>query len=178
MSSRTKDTFLSILPQLGKLAPAIAAAIGGPIPAVASAAVQALANHLGRPGAQPEEVVEAFAAMTPDERLEMARIDNEFRLAMARTGVDVFKLELEDVQSARSMATSSDTSAHVWLSAAFIIGLFFTVYFLLANSERDLDEFAKATITYFIGVLSTEVARIMRFWFGSNDPQRARGREE
>ena len=73
-------------------------ALGGPL---GGAAAQTIASELG---CKPDEksIANAVQAATPEQLAEIKKAELDFQVQMKKLDVDVFALEAEDVQHARS----------------------------------------------------------------------------
>lgn len=168
--SDVKKTMKAALPLLGKLAPALLAAIGGPIPAIAGAAITALATALGDEQMTPEQVALRVAGATPADLLAINQANQTFEVSMARIGVDVFALEVQDRQGARELA-KVNMMPQIALSIVFIIGYFFALShvseMLTLDAER-VNQTILALASSLLGVFTRELTTIMQFWFGTS----------
>ena len=83
---------------IGAVAPTIGQALGGPL---GGAAAQTIASVLG---CKPDEksIVSAVQAATPEQLAELKKAELDFQVQMKKLDVDVFALETEDIQHARS----------------------------------------------------------------------------
>lgn len=167
-----KNFFAKTLPVLSRIAPGIAAAIGGPIPAVAAAAVQSLADALGAPGDTPQDIALKLAGATPDQMLAIKQADNAFQTRMAEVGVDVFRLEIEDRKDARAHGQKMGNVPQMLLTVLFYLGFFLTTWWVLTQVAPDIGEFQKTALIYLLGILSGEIPRMQQYWFGSSSGSR------
>lgn len=160
---------------LGGIAPTIAAALGGP---VAGGAVKFLADKfLGDEKAGEHDLAEAIAGASPQDLAELRRIDAEYKIAMEKAGVDVFKLETQDRANAREMATKTSLIPQMVLSVIYIVGYFTLIYLLLfgdAEIKQSVGDLAKV----LIGVMTTAIPMILQFWFGSSHGSKNKDREK
>ncbi|TNJ34019.1 hypothetical protein FGF68_10750 [Prosthecochloris vibrioformis] len=54
-----------------------------------------------------EELVTAIDGWTPEQRLELKRLDNEYNLALLNQGINIFELEVRDKESARNIVVAT-----------------------------------------------------------------------
>lgn len=149
---------------LGNLAPAVAAAFGGPL---AGTATKFLADKLlGKPDADQTEVEAAILGATPDDLAKLRELDNEFRIAMSKLDIDIFALEVEDRKSARDMA-KDNMWPQIVLSVLFLGG-YFALVFMLFSGEVELTEQNQQMGQILLGVITGAVPSILQFWFGSS----------
>ena len=82
------------------IAPVIGTALGGPM---MGSTVKYLATELlGDENATQDSVENYIQNANPDQLLDIKKLDNDFKIKMEKLGVDVFKLEVEDRNSART----------------------------------------------------------------------------
>ena len=152
---------------VGKVAPGLATALGGPL---AGVAVSALANEfLGEESTGPEtekQLETIIMGGSPEVLERIKKIDNDFTLRMRELGVEEFKVEAADRASARELA-KTDMTPQIVLSAIFIGGYFWVVYALVIG-KFVIPEGQGTLVATLIGVLTAGVANIMQFWFGSS----------
>jgi hypothetical protein len=146
------------------IAPTLGAALGGPF---AGVAVKFLADKLlGNPTATEDQVAEAIVAGSPEQLVKLKELDNAFKVQMKQLDVDVFKLEVGDVQSAREMAR-----VNMWpqiiLSTLYTIG-YFAVLYIFVVGDVDISVKFKAEFNIVLGVMTAAQVKIMDFWFGSS----------
>lgn len=81
------------------IAPVLGTALGGPM---VGGAVKYLASSLLKDeNATEQEVASYITGASPDQLLEIKKLDIDYKLKMEKLGVDVFKLEVADRSSAR-----------------------------------------------------------------------------
>lgn len=107
--------------------------------------------------------------------LERQKAEMQYQHDMAKLSKEERQIILQDVQSARQMATSVQTSKEAsWLakhiSSILAIGTtvltFFLFYLVIFRDEITRD--TKELIYYILGVLSAIVTQIFSFYFGSS----------
>ena len=90
--------FNKIKSLIGGLVPTIAAGMGSP---VAGMAVNMVADALGcKP--EPRSIEQAIADATPEQLLRLKEAEQNFEIQMKQMDIDVFALETQDIQDARS----------------------------------------------------------------------------
>jgi hypothetical protein len=98
--------------------------------------------------------------------VKLKELDNAFKVQMKQLDVDVFKLEVGDVQSAREMAR-----VNMWpqiiLSTLYTIG-YFAVLYIFVVGDVDISVKFKAEFNIVLGVMTAAQVKIMDFWFGSS----------
>lgn len=155
---------------VGKLAPTIAAGLGGPL---AGSAVAALADVFGlSPSAstpdKQEALVAALAGATPDDLLAIKKADQDYAMAMGKAGFDnVEKLEAlatEDRTSARNREVQVKDHTPRNLAYAITVG-FFAVLASLMFGEIPVE--TKEVLYIMLGTLGTAWGGVISYYFGS-----------
>jgi 4-hydroxybenzoate polyprenyltransferase len=142
---------------LGAVAPALAAALGGPL---AGAAVGVIAKALGVEASTTDELSSLIGGATPEQLLLLKNADNDFVKSMK-------ELEIEDRKSARTMAQTIGSAPQMVLSAIYSVGYFLMLY-ALVNGGVTVPDGLKDSFTMLLGVMTAAQAQIMNFWFGSS----------
>ena len=146
------------------VAPALGHALAGPM---AGTAVSYLAEHfLGNPDATEGEVAEAVLSASPDSLLKLKQMDHDFEVQMAKLGVDIYRIKVEDTKSARELA-KVNMVPQVLLSALFVSGYCAVLYGMLTGTVV-INDGVKSEVTLILGVLTAGVVKILDFWFGSS----------
>jgi len=111
------------LQTLAKLAPGIASAFGTPL---AGMAVSALESVLGVGNGTPEQVQAAIenATLTGDQVVQLKKADQDFAARMKQMDIDLSKLQIEDVESARAREVAVKDRTPALLAFAMIGGFF------------------------------------------------------
>lgn len=149
---------------LKKVVPTLGAALGGPLAGVALAALGE--GLLGKSNASEKEIEEALAVASPDTLVKLREMDQAFAAKLKQLDIDVFKLEVEDRISARSLYTVNYWP-QIILSSAFLFGYFTVLVLLMTGLTRIPPEF-RSTFDIILGVITTNIPFIMGFWFGSS----------
>ena len=149
---------------LGTVAPALATALGGP---VAGAALGALAKKLlGDESATENDIALAVQSASPEQLAKLKEIDTQFQTDMAKLGVDLEKISLEDRKSARDMA-KTNMFPQIILSALYTIG-YIAVLWAFMKGHVSVAESVKSEFNMILGVLTAGQVQIMNFFFGSS----------
>ncbi len=151
---------------IGAAAPAVATALGGPL---AGVAVGTLLSFFGLPADSDEEALKkAVQGMTPDQVIQLRKVDAEFKTKMVQAQVDLEKINQLDRASARKMATTTGVWFQVLLTC-FCVGVFtFGMYLVITGQMANGDEFAKQLVTYAMGQVTTWIGVAIAFFFGSS----------
>lgn len=159
---------------LGKVAPTIGTALGGPVGGMAT---KFLADKLlGKPEATEKEVEAFLLGATPEQMLKLKTLDLEFEKSMKQLDIDVFKLEVEDRKSARDLF-----KVNIWpqisLTIVFIVGYFVIFRLVGLGSIVIKEEFMKGVFVTMLGALMTSIPQILAFWFGSSSGSQQKTKE-
>lgn len=103
---------------------------------------------------------------SPAQMLELKKADQSFLTEMRKLDIDVFKLEVEDRNSARDLA-KADMTPHILLSSVYTIG-YCAVLWAFVSGEVTIAEGTEAQFSIVLGVLTAAQAQILNFWFGSS----------
>lgn len=151
---------------VGTVAPTLGAALGGPLGGMAGSVLAK--TLLGKEKASDAEIATAMASATPEQLLALKKADQEFAVQMKTLDVDIFKLETEDVQSARQLY-AINYWPQITISAVFLIGYIVMMFMLLTGKIGvGLQPETLAMVQTLMGVLTAGVTGILGFWFGSS----------
>lgn len=145
---------------LGSLAPTLGAAFGGPLGGQAG---QILSQVLGVAN-NPKTLEQAMQNITANQMVDLKIAEKEFETRMAELNVDVFALETEDRQDARSRF-SKDWTPRI-LGVMTIMGFFgyigLITFFPIDDSSDDV-------VMLIIGSLTGIASAVISFYFGSSN---------
>ena len=144
---------------ISTIAPALGSALGSPL---GGAAVSMIAEKLGVPNNQ-KAVEKAIQQATPEQLLELKKVDKDFEVKMKELEVDVFKLETQDVQTARKTFASDWTSKFMGL---LVICGFLGYIFLVTLQPPEQN--SEALINLVLGYLGGLASAIISFYFGAS----------
>ena len=144
---------------LSTIAPALGSALGSPL---GGAAVSMIAEKLGVPNNQ-KAVEKAIQQATPEQLLELKKVEKDFEVKMKELEVDVFKLETQDVQNARKTFASDWTSKFMGL---LVICGFLGYIFLVTLQPPEQN--SEALINLVLGYLGGLASAIISFYFGAS----------
>jgi hypothetical protein len=154
---------------VGGLAPTIATALGGPL---AGTATKYLANSLlGKDNATEDELAAAISMASPEQLGKLRKIDNEFKQKMRELDIDLERIAVEDRKSARDLA-QSDMRPQIALSTLFVAG-YFAILWLLFSGTIVLGDNIRDMANILLGVLTSGIPMILRFWFGGSPQDEA-----
>ena len=144
---------------IGAVAPTLGTAIGGPMGGMAA---NMIADVLGVPNDQ-KSIETAIQNATPEQMLELKKAEQAFEVQMKELDVDVFKLETQDKQNARSMFSKDWTARIIGL---FTIGGFLGYIFLVTLQPPEQN--SEALINLVLGYLGGLASAIISFYFGAS----------
>lgn len=154
---------------VGSVAPTIATALGGPLAGVATKFLAE--NLLGDSGKGVEDIEKYISGATPEQLVQMKQIEAQFKIEMKKADIDVQKLAVDDRKSARELF-----KINVWpqiiLSSVFIVG-YFGILWLLFGGTIVLDTSIRDMAGILLGVLTSGIPMILRFWFGGSPQDEA-----
>ncbi len=155
---------------LMQVAPAIAAAAGGPL---AGMAVQLANRHLGgdKQISSIEELGTIITGGDPDDLLKLRDADQAFEIKLKDLDIDIKEIGEKSIQGAREMQEKINDPAANHLSyivlatfgvlaATVLAGFFFEEFQLEGPAER--------FVFLLIGLVGSWVTQIMNFRFGSS----------
>jgi NAD/NADP transhydrogenase beta subunit len=145
---------------LGSLAPTLGAAIGGPLGGQAG---QILSQVLGVAN-NPKTIEQAMQNLTADQMVELKIAEKDFEERMAELNVDVFALETEDRQDARSKF-SKDWTPRI-LGVMTIMGFFGYIGMI---TLYPIDDASDDVVMLIIGSLTGIASAVISFYFGSSN---------
>lgn len=169
--SKTSDVLKDLAPTL---AGAISGVFGGP---AVGLAVKTLGEKLlGKPNATRSEVEKALVTASPEQLLELKKLDTSFKQSMLDFGYKIEELEVRDRIDARQRDKEFIRAGRVNLRAdilAYIatgsfIGLAFATLLGPRLGIGTIDQATKEILMYVLGSLNTIVVMIFSFEFGSS----------
>jgi hypothetical protein len=145
---------------VGAVAPTLGTALGGPMGGMAA---NVISDVLGVPN-NPKAIEKAVREATPEDMLKLKKAEQEFEIQMKELEVDVFKLEVEDVQDARSNF-SKDWTARIMGIAT--VGGFLGYIFLVTLQPPEQN--SEALINLVLGYLGGLASAVISFYFGASN---------
>ncbi len=145
---------------LGAIAPTLATALGGPL---AGAATKFLAGSLLRDeNASIDQIEQAVIGASPEQLTELKNLDYEFKVKMKELDIDVFKIEAQDRDSARTNHKDSITPAILVYMLTALISV--VIYMLFNNVVPESNE---NTLYILLGALTTAWMQSVSYWTGT-----------
>jgi hypothetical protein len=149
---------------LAKIAPTVASAVGTPVAGVAVAALESALGITGGDGST-DKVQAAIESglMTPDQLAALRRADQDFAAKMKSLDVDLEKLQLADVASARAMQVAQPSIWPGMLSAVTTLAVLAVIGARMSGMALPQDP----TTVQLIGSLTTGWGLCLAYWFGT-----------
>jgi hypothetical protein len=151
---------------IATVAPMLGTAFGGPL---GTAAGVFIANKLG--GGDPKVAEQAVLSGDPDTLLKLKEADNEFTEQMAKLGVDMETLRLQDVANARAREIAVRDNTPKVQSYLTTAGFFAA---LIGAFMMDIPDGSKAIVFSMIGSLGTVWISQQGYYFGSSSGSAAK----
>jgi len=149
---------------VGALAPTLGSALGGPL---GGQAASVIAGVLGCK-TDPKSISQAIQSATPEQMLQLKKAEQQFEVQMKELEVDIFALEVQDKQQARS-SFSRDWTARIMGTA--VVGGFLGYIFLVTLQPPEQN--SEALINLVLGYLGGLASAVVSFYFGaSNTPDK------
>jgi len=144
---------------VGAIAPTLGSALGGPLGGQAASVV---AEVLGcKP--EPKAINQAIQSATPEQMLELKKAEQDFEVKMKELEVDIFALEVQDTQDARSKFSKDWTTRFMGLiTLSGFMGYIFLV--TLQPPEQN----SEALINLVLGYLGGLASAVISFYFGAS----------
>ena len=155
---------------VASIAPALGAALGGPVGAGIGLAVKAIASIFGlKADASPDEL-QAAIQQDPQAAFKLRLAEMDFSLKLRDQDIEEFRLQLADVQSARSkeveIKKAGGTNIFMYALGAVICIGFFTLTGLLMF--RDLPPGSSDTVKFLLTQLATAFLAIVYYLWGTS----------
>ena len=144
---------------ISTVAPALGSAMGSPL---GGAAISMIADKLGVPNNE-KSVEKAIKQATPEQLMELKKVEVDFETKMQEMKVDVFALEAEEKKHARTVF-SKDWTARI-IGIAVIAG--FLGYIFLVTLQPP-EQNSEALINLVLGYLGGLASAIISFYFGAS----------
>tara|TARA_R110001599_G_scaffold78333_2_gene212986 strand:- start:1075 stop:1470 length:396 start_codon:yes stop_codon:yes gene_type:complete len=111
----------------------------------------------------PKDVEKAVQNATPEQLVELKKLDNDFEVKMKELDVDLFALETADIQSARSMFSKDWTARIIGIAT---LGGFLGYIFLITLMPPEAN--SEALVNLVLGYLGGLASAIISFYFGAS----------
>ena len=144
---------------VGAVAPTLGTALGGPMGGMAGNMISEVLGCANNPKA----IETAIQNATPEQMMELKKVEKDFELKMKELEVDVFKLETQGKQHARGLFSKDWTARIIGLVT---IGGFLGYIFLVTLQPPEQN--SEALINLVLGYLGGLASAIISFYFGSS----------
>lgn len=148
---------------LGKVAPVLGTAIGGPFGAMAGGLINA-ALGLGE-DADEAARAQALAKATPEQLLAIQQAEQQFKLDMERLGVDIARIDADDRKSAREREMAVRDSVPGTLAVFLTLGFFGLLGWMMYKAPP---EGSRDILNIMLGSLGTGWVTMLAYYFGSS----------
>lgn len=157
---------------VGTVAPTIASVFGTPLVGVG---VKALCVALGLNPSGSTEIdqtaLEAkLAGATPQDLLAIKNAEQQFIKDMKGLDIELAKLELQDVDSARKMQTATKSWGPAILAAVAILTVIVLAYYVIVTPS--INEYAKGVVLLILGRFLGYIDQVFQFDFGTTRSSR------
>jgi len=144
---------------VGAIAPTLGSALGGPLGGQAASVV---AKVLGC-DSDPKSINTAIQQASPEQMIELKKAEQQFEVQMKELEVDVFKLETQDKQDARSRFSKDWTARIIGVA---VVGGFMGYIFLVTLQPPEQN--SEALINLVLGYLGGLASAVISFYFGAS----------
>jgi len=145
---------------VGAIAPTLGSALGGPLGGQAASVV---AKVLGC-DSDPKSINTAIQQASPEQMIELKKAEQQFEVQMKELEVDVFKLETQDKQDARSRFSKDWTARIIGVA---VVGGFMGYIFLVTLQPPEQN--SEALINLVLGYLGGLASAVISFYFGASN---------
>lgn len=162
--------FKDMLPLVTKLAPSIAAGLGGPLAGNAITALESVfgINTDGTTSDKQNALVGPINGATSDQLIALKKADQEYQVKMAELGFKdaeaLAALSVSNLDSARkreeTVKDSTPRNLAYAVTSVFALVLGFMLFADIPSGSRDL-------INIMLGMLGTSFVSIISYYFGS-----------
>ena len=144
---------------IGSVAPTLGTALGGPLGGMAG---DAISKVLGCDN-DPVSLEKAIATATPEQLLEIKKVEKEFEAKMKELDVDLYKLETQEKQDARKTFSKDWTARIIGIA---MVGGFLGYIFLVTLQPPEQN--SEALINLVLGYLGGLASAVISFYFGAS----------
>ncbi len=148
---------------LGTVAPFLGTMIGGPFGAAAGKLVGQVL--LGNENASEAEIEKALAQATPEQLVELRRVDAEYKTKMTELGIDEQKIAAMDRDSARQREMVTKDKIPAVLALLLTFGFFGVLTMMMLYP---IQQGTQGVIEVMLGSLGTAWISVITYYFGSS----------
>ena len=147
---------------IGSVAPTLGTALGGPLGGMAG---DVISKILGVDN-NPASLEKAIATATPEQLMEIKKAEKEFETKMKALDVDLYKLETQEKQDARTPFSKDWTARIIGIA---MVGGFLGYIFLVTLQPPEQN--SEALINLVLGYLGGLASAVISFYFGASNKQ-------
>ncbi len=148
---------------LSTVAPFLGALVGGPFGAAAGKVVGQLL--LGNENASEADIEKALGLATPEQLVELRRVDADYKIKMAELGIDEKKIAALDRESARQREMVTKDKIPAILALLLTFGFF---GILATMMLYPMQAGTTGVIDVMLGSLGTAWISVITYYFGSS----------
>ena len=141
---------------VGAVAPTLGTALGGPMGGMAA---NMISEVLGVPN-NPRSIETAIQNATPEQMLQLKKVEKDFEIKMKELEVDIFALEAKEKENARGYFSKDWTARIIGIAT---IGGFLGYIFLVTLQPPEQN--SEALINLVLGYLGGLASAIISFYF-------------
>ena len=144
---------------IGAIAPTLATGLGSPI---AGTAASMIAEALGC-SPNPKSIEQAMASATPEQIVQLKKIDKDFEIKMKELDVDLYSIQTKDIQDARDKFSNDWTPKFIaaLTMLGFIGYIFYITIFPVSDASDDI-------VMLAVGSLTAASSVVLAYFFGSS----------
>ena len=153
---------------LGTVAPGLATMLGGPLAGMATSAVMDYFGIESTGDPEQDEVLlsQKVAGMTPADAIELKKIEANLAIELKKVGVDIYKIEVEDRQGARSMREKLGGDYLSAVVAVLVVCGWLFINYVLFTATTALPN--ETILLRTLGTLDAALLTILYFLYGSS----------
>jgi predicted membrane protein len=159
------NIFKAIGGLVGRVAPVVGRAIGGPLGGIA---VDLVKGALGIPDADEKTLEQRLEKVTTEDIVKLQELEQTHARFL-------LEADVKDRESARGLAKQKGIIVQAGLSVVFVTAYCILAYIFFAEMFGPSEELNPQLLGLFgtvFGVISTALVQILNFWFGSSEGSR------
>ncbi len=155
---------------IGRVAPVIGTALGGPLGGVATGFLLKALKIEAKPGdaGVEDKIAAATEKETPEVVAALKRAEYDFKLESDRIQVELERVHAGDRASARKREAKVGGSTINWIAGAIVAGFFFVVSIVMFGEEAAENPTRWALIGTIVGYASAKCDSVVSYYFGSS----------
>lgn len=150
------------------VAPGIANLLGGPLAGMGMSALLGVfgIESTGDPAKDEELISQRVMGMTPADAIAMKKVEADLAVELAKVGVDIYKIEVEDRISARSMREKLGGDYLSAVIAVMVVGGWLSINYILFTATTTLPN--ETILLRTLGTLDAALLAVLYFLYGSS----------